>query len=610
MSLPPAEPIFFGAPLRPLFGWLHLPVPGRAAAVGMVICNPFGYEAVCTHRTLRRCAEMAAHAGIASLRFDYEGTGDSSGSDISADRLASWIADIGAAIDSLRRHSGVGEVSLLGLRLGAALATLAAQRRSDVTTLIAVAPVVSGRRYSRELRALQMSGQPHQPPPDAPAEADLQIVAGFPVAGTTRADLMKVDLSRLDPLSVRAALLLQRDDLPLDPALGLHFQSLGIQVTEQRFSGYVAMMLDAHETQIPEDMLSSAINWLAQQDAAGGAHIAADAPIPLREADRRTRFIEPGAGGPRSIAESAMFLAESLRLFAIVSEPVMIDAADSAARKVILLLNAGAVHHIGPNRLYVRFARQCAAQGATVVRMDLSGIGDTPPRADTPANIVYAPYLHDDIALAIASLAARFDTHDIHCVGMCSGAYYALKAAMRGQPLRSVTIINPLTYALEEPALEDQPQHRVSSEASRYRRVALRLSSWRKLLRGEVQVRAALGILANRALHLGDSAYRNARRTLGIPVRDDLGAQIRAVAAQDIRLRFIFSASDPGHAMLQEQAGGEVRQLQRRRLLTIDMIDGADHTFTSRCSQQALLQLLSTQFGYAPDALADAIVHH
>ena len=44
-----------------------------------MICNPFGFEEVCAHRSLRHLAGAAAAAGIAALRFDYAGCGNSSG---------------------------------------------------------------------------------------------------------------------------------------------------------------------------------------------------------------------------------------------------------------------------------------------------------------------------------------------------------------------------------------------------------------------------------------------------------------------------------------------------------------------------------------------------
>ena len=91
-----AEPLFFGPEARPLFGWLHrAPAPSR---LGLVICPPFGYEAICTHRVLRHFAEAAAAAGVPALRFDYDGAGDSAGDDRDPVRLSAWVASVGRAV--------------------------------------------------------------------------------------------------------------------------------------------------------------------------------------------------------------------------------------------------------------------------------------------------------------------------------------------------------------------------------------------------------------------------------------------------------------------------------------------------------------------------------
>src|ERR1700723_2201177 len=88
-----ARPIYFPSANHRLFGWLHTPVGPSVAAVGMVICNPFGYEAICAHRSLRAFAQAAAEMGIPALRFDYLGTGDSEDIDPLTDQLAAWARD-------------------------------------------------------------------------------------------------------------------------------------------------------------------------------------------------------------------------------------------------------------------------------------------------------------------------------------------------------------------------------------------------------------------------------------------------------------------------------------------------------------------------------------
>src|SRR5687768_16729988 len=114
------NPFYFGSSQRPLYGVYH-PSKGRTARpVGVVLCYPLGQEYMRAHRAFRQLATLLTKNGFPVLRFDYAGTGDSAG-DGSAGSVATWVEDIGAAIDELKDTAGVSRVSLVGLRAGGAL---------------------------------------------------------------------------------------------------------------------------------------------------------------------------------------------------------------------------------------------------------------------------------------------------------------------------------------------------------------------------------------------------------------------------------------------------------------------------------------------------------
>src|ERR1700722_18569873 len=120
------RPLYFGREGRPLFGWLHSAAqPAAAATVGLIICNPFGDEAIRTHRAIRHLAGAAGDAGVPTLRFDYDGTGDSAGHDLDPERVGHWLDSIHTAADTLRQLSGVTCLCFAGIRLGATLAAVA-----------------------------------------------------------------------------------------------------------------------------------------------------------------------------------------------------------------------------------------------------------------------------------------------------------------------------------------------------------------------------------------------------------------------------------------------------------------------------------------------------
>ena len=608
MTAPRAEPVYFGPDDRPLFGWIHRAEHRARAPLGLVLCNPFGYEAICAHRALRHFAEAAADAGIPALRFDYDGTGDSVGEDLEPDRLSAWIASVHRAAETLRREAGCEYLCFLGVRLGATLAALAASERPDVQGLIALAPVVNAKAYIRELRALQMTtglGTPAETSGD-----DLMEVTGFALTAATRASLSAVDLSKLERAPAAQVLILDRHDLPGNERWAAHLQATGATVERRAVPGYGEMMLSPHASVVPAEMLRLTVAWLGDRASAEpGAH--GDRYYP-DDNSRQGRDTVPllghsirlpaGAPGGVPITETAEYLDPGRTLFGILTAPRSAASGTAAAavtakgpRKGILLLNAGGTHRIGPNRLYVTLARRWASLGHAVLRMDISGVGDSPPRPGEAENVIYTARAAEDITQAVRYLRERAAVTDCRALGLCSGAYHALKAAVGGAPLEAVVMINPLTFFWKEGMSLDAPlpDQRVISEAQRYQQTAFRLRSWLKLMRGEVDVGRVAQIMIRRAGSLLNRHWGNLARRLQLPVTDDLGRELESVAQRGIRMLFVFAAHDPGLELLRTQGGSCVGKLRQRQQLEIQVIGGADHTFTARPVRERLIAVLA-----------------
>jgi pimeloyl-ACP methyl ester carboxylesterase len=149
-------PVRFGPASRRMVGFFHPADERRATAHAVLLCNPFGHEALRVHRFYRLLAERLSRQGVTVLRFDYHGTGDSPGEDEVAD-MNGWAQDIVEAQRELLRSAGARHVAWFGTRLGARLALMAApQAAGGVHKLVLWDTVFDGRPYLEELGRAQL----------------------------------------------------------------------------------------------------------------------------------------------------------------------------------------------------------------------------------------------------------------------------------------------------------------------------------------------------------------------------------------------------------------------------------------------------------------------
>lgn len=145
------EPFYFGPPDRALFGLFHPSSTNNSRRTGLVICSPIGPEYFRTYRIMSVLAGLLAERGFDVLRFDYHGCGDSPGDSKGSD-LGRWRGDIAAAVEEMEKGCAPDRIWLLGLRLGASLASLESERLRQVESTILWAPVLKGGEFSVELK--------------------------------------------------------------------------------------------------------------------------------------------------------------------------------------------------------------------------------------------------------------------------------------------------------------------------------------------------------------------------------------------------------------------------------------------------------------------------
>ena len=212
---------YFGSSEKPLFG-VHHPAQGKANRKEcVVLCPAIGTELLRSYRAFRQLATNLSKQGFDVLRFDYYGTGDSSG-DCLEGNLQQWREDIRTAIEELKDATGATTVSLVGLRLGATLAAEVAKQEA-VSRLVLWEPVIDGEAYIQDRISADLEYETehnHAEDMKKNLDADDPIgIMGFAWSSKLREELAEIDLDSFSGIESRHTYLLVREENQLTSQL-------------------------------------------------------------------------------------------------------------------------------------------------------------------------------------------------------------------------------------------------------------------------------------------------------------------------------------------------------------------------------------------------------
>lgn len=413
--------LWFGPDGRQLFGRFWVPEGGLARGA-VVLCPPVGVEAHAAARAYKELGKRLSHAGLATVQVDYLGTGDSAGAEAGSGPQE-WARSVSVAVDHVR-SAGASNISLVGMRLGAALAASVANG-CRVDQLVLWDPC-DGRSYLREqalLYRVYAEGEHvevNNERPDGSFET-LGYVYDRPTTEAIRA----LDLVKLPGPWAPHVLALLRSEIPpraslLDKLAEERVEREEAPNQEQLLSVWPLMSV------VPEATLKTVTDWL-------GSHAPGQ---PDRFCSQAQPKISVQAIGDDHLVEEVLSVGPN-KLFGVLTRP-----ASGVTAPVMVLLNAGLLDHSGPAGLWAQLARRWASLGMTTARVDLSGIGDSPPSTGAPADEPYPLQAMKDLSEILQSVSPDGPPGAL-LIGLCTGAYHALEAAT-ALPVKGVVLINPV----------------------------------------------------------------------------------------------------------------------------------------------------------------------
>lgn len=533
----------------------------------VLFLSPWGLEEMCTRKLWRDLAERLALSGIASMRFDYPGTGDALDRRDFAEGLAVWEKAVLGAAEELRRLSGAARLILIGHGIGATLAASFAPKLGTVEATVLMAPVISGRSYLRELAAWSKMVDEGLGLRKDQRIADHVAVAGLVMPDEVAAEIKKLNIEALPTPPASRVMMLERPARDKEVALSKHLAALGAKVTRLPYLGYDDLVSNPTLAKQPLAVIGQVVGWVSEaatQSKGRKAHVQAS-EVP------GTARLE----GPDFVETPLRFGADD-RLYGVLCQP-----RGQRRGATVICLGSGYDRQAGWARMTVETARYLAAKGVASLRFDGADVGDSPPVVGAPEQTLYTDYQVDDVI-------AAFDLLDGLALGLavlagrCSGAYLAFRSALADDRCKAAVLVNPFTFVWDKDEAVDDALRYNARSLEDYGRRMVSGDTLRRLFAGRIDVRSAVSSIGKQV----------ARRIAGMmpalmaPVSkyarlgEATHALFKRLTLRHMPLTLIYSATDIGLDRFRFHFGKNGEGLKRYGNATLDIIADADHNIS------------------------------
>jgi hypothetical protein len=288
------------------------------------------------------------------------------------------------------------------------------------------------------------------------------------------------------------------------------------------------------------------------------------------------------------IREDAVLFGGDARLVGVVTEP---DPARSRpSRPAVILLNAGLLHRVGPNRIYVKLARALAGRGSVVLRFDFSNIGDSPPRPD---GLPFEQSTIRETQAAMDFLGASRGRQRFLLIGSCAGANHALRVAQDEPRVVGLGLVD--TYAWPTAAYD----------LYRYARRLSRPASWWNLLTGQSQLWQTLARRVRRPAGEGPTEGVVPVRAREQPPVSTVVASLLSVVRAGVSVCLLYSGGGPAYFHYRTRLARPLKRVRASGRVRVRAFPEADHVFTPLAAQATLVTTLCEWAESISDATGD-----
>jgi hypothetical protein len=271
------------------------------------------------------------------------------------------------------------------------------------------------------------------------------------------------------------------------------------------------------------------------------------------------------------VIETAIRFGNREHLTGIVTAPP-----SGTTREVgLVILNAGLVHRVGPNRVGVEVARSAAAAGFVALRFDLSNLGDSRARADS---LPVEASAVADVRLAMDELARTQALDRFVLFGICSGAENALRASLEDPRIVGAVLVDGYAYRT------------VRYYIQYYVPRLLRIRAWRRLLTERSPLARWLRRPGSDHEANGQLAAQPPKRRF--PPRARFRQTLASLSERGVELLFVYTGEGMADHYNYEEQFFDAFPEFRGRSVEVVFLAATDHLFSRARSRAALATVL------------------
>lgn len=154
------EPVVINIDGQKLFGILHRPLHQKKAPA-VLMCHGLAGNKTGRFRLYVKLAKELAKKGIASLRIDFRGCGDSDG-EFSESTVSGFMKDAHHSLQYLLQHEGIdaNRIGFFGRSFGAAIAIWAATDYKNAKSLALWAPLFNTHQWQQQWQLFNEKSTP------------------------------------------------------------------------------------------------------------------------------------------------------------------------------------------------------------------------------------------------------------------------------------------------------------------------------------------------------------------------------------------------------------------------------------------------------------------